>query len=617
MINLNYRAWIKVARTLASHASLSVKYVSEERIKQMGAQAWTDGRNVYLREPSHKWDDKQFRLWLYFLLHEIGHNTQSRRGCFELLKRKKPSGMLAWILNLLEDHVQERELYRDMPALRHHLSQGRAHFYEYMLARQTPEMLAQIKADPRSVLLFSWDTSEREFMPDVAGWEHVLAAPIEGLPNVDEWRAKLQAGDYADVLRNIPSLDETYELAERILREVFDEDPEQQQGEPQPQQGEGEQGEKGEAGNGQGQGEGQQGADGGQGEPSSGEGKGDAGAAEARSGEGNGELSKQNAEVKYTDLMAHDHSKDMRNPDSTHNPNDSGGGLVIDYTDYFDTPHEYGEFLPKLEKVITYELAKGNYPDHDRRHSNGAVPPSTLSKRVGRYMQAQSKNKRLHGQKSGNLSGKNLYRLKIKEAGEARKRVFNRRVVNKSKDVAVCVGIDMSGSMSEGNKSAAAIAAVTHLHDVISKQLQIPLEVLGFSNGYEQGLHVVVQSFDKVRRNEDVEEDMRRVLPFRGANRDGEFLLWARDRLLSKRASRHIMIILSDGQPRCRSGDVAKFTKEVTTIIDADPRIELHAIGILSGSVRHFYSSYDVIQHAGELEEKLLTVLRNKIITHI
>ena len=45
--------------------------------------------------------------------------------------------------------------------------------------------------------------------------------------------------------------------------------------------------------------------------------------------------------------------------------------------------------------------------------------------------------------------------------------------------------------------------------------------------------------------------------------------------------------------------------------------MELHAIGIQSDSVKHFYKSYDVINDVSELEPKLLNVLKNKIIKHL
>lgn len=616
MVNLNFGGWVKVARVLASNAKLSIRYVDEDKIKEVGAQAWTDSRFIYLRQPEHKWDDKQFKLWLYFLIHEVGHNTESRAECWTIMKDRKPQGLLRYVLNIVEDHVQERELHTDQPILRQYLSSGRAAFIDYMQSTRDDESEANMKENPQGPCMFAWDNSHRvDFMPDVRGYEHTIIQPVIKDEQVIEWTAKLQAGDYADVLKNRPSPQETFEVAERIVREVFGEDPDEQQA----QQGEGEgEGDGDEEDQGKGQdmdGEGQPGSDGGDGEDGEAEGdeQGDTGSG--------GKPSKERGQFDYADLLNHSHQLDKR----SESEDSQSGGCDIDYDSYFEgTVKSWSHFEPNLEDLQVYDVTRGQYPEQDRRYSNPPVGPSTLSKRVGRYMQANSRNKRLHGQKSGALSGKNLFRMRVPGASqESRQKVFNRKVINKSKDVAVTVCIDMSGSM-DGTKAHHAIAAVTHLHNVLHQSLRIPLEVLGFSESWQSrrghdavGRHVIVQSFDRPRHNSQVEEDLRRVLPFQGANRDGEFLLWAYRRLLAKNASRHIMIVLSDGQPRSSEGDVAKFTADVTEQMYKEGRVELHGIGIQSTSVKHFYKSYDVINDVSELEPKLLGVLKNKIIKHL
>lgn len=602
MVNLNYGGWVKVARTLASNASLSIRYVGDEDIKKVGAQAWTDSRFIYLRKPDHTWNDKQFRLWLYFLIHEIGHNTVSRAGCWTIMKEKQPDGLLRYVLNIIEDHIQERELHRDQPILRGYLGSGRAAFIDYMQGTRTDETVEQMKDNPQGPCLFAWDNSHRvDFMPEVRGYEHVLIQPVIKDAQVIEWTAKLQAGDYADLIKASPDPAETFEIAERIVREVFGEDPAEQQ-----KQQDGGKGDE------QGEGEGEEVE--GEGQSS---GEGDEGTTDESE---DGKPSKKRGRFDYHDLLSHDHQGDKRGSKTT---DERSGGCDIDYDSYFETEGKtWSEFVPNLETAEEYDVTRGTYPDRDNRYCNPAVPPSQLSKRIGRYMQANSRNKRLHGQKSGALSGKNLFRMRVPGASqESRQKVFNRKVINKSKDVAVTVLIDMSGSM-DGEKAHHAIAAVTHLHSVIHQALRIPLEILGFSEswgkrGGDVGRHVIVQSFDRPRHNSQVEEDMRRVLPFQGANRDGEALMWAYKRLLARQASRHIMIVLSDGQPRSSEGDVAGFTREVSQQIDKAGLVELHGIGIQSDSVRHFYKSYDVINDVTELEPKLLGVLKNKIIKHL
>lgn len=620
-VNVNFGGWVKVARTLAGQRGFGIRYVDDAEIARVGAEAWNDGRFAYLRKPEAHWTDEQFKLWLYFLVHEIGHSTPTRRGVFDVLKNKQPQGMLRFVHNLMEDQVQERDLFGHERVLRKTLSEGRAAFYRYLIdTKFTPDYKKFLREQPAGQVLFGWDATVRsDFMRDVVGYDKQLTAPIEGCdPRIEVWRERLNNGGFADELRSIPTVEEVFELSERILREVFEENPEEQQANGDGNgEGEGDEAQKGQGQSGDGQGQSQgEGSEGGAGAGEEGDDSEGAGAVKG-TGKG-GKLTAGEASATYDELLSHNHGQDGRQTEDGEAPD---AGIVIDYTGYFDQNKGYAQFTPDFENLIVYDCGQGEYPPQDQRGRNPEANPSTLSKRIGRYMQAHSRNKRLHGQKTGRLSGKNLYKLRVPGmTQESRQKVFQQKVLNQSKNVAVSVIVDLSGSMARFNKSRAAVDAVTHLHAVISKQLRIPLEIIGFSIDprSEHTAHVVFQSFAKTRTTEQVEEDIRRVLPFNEANRDGVALLWARERLLAQKAGRHIMIVLSDGQPIDDSGtDIAGFTKEVCEEMDADPRIELHGIGIMSDAVSWFYSSYDVLHDASLLEEKLLTVLKNKIIINI
>jgi len=622
MNNLRMPAWVKIARTLASSRGFGLRWASEQQIEQTGAQAWNDGRYAYVRQPESTWTDKQFRLWLYQLVHEIGHSRPKRRGCFDVLRDKQPEGLLRFLHNLLEDFVQELDMHNDEPVLRDTLKRGRAEFYEWTLAERDrqPEKLEQVREYPHGAAVFCWDAELRAtWNPHVGGMGTLLRKPIESDARVVEWTERLRAGTYGEELLAIPDVVETYNIAERILREVFEVEPEDCQ---QPSEGDGagdgQEGEQGEQ-KGQGSGSSQEDNDDGQGQQGDAPSQGTAGGNVPKDSSGNAgsqagdEVSTEFARFDYEDLLAHDHAEDVRGGQKR------SGGCAIDYDRYFAGKGGYRAFTPDFDRLVVYDCTRDQYPEQDMRSANDEVPPSQLTRKIAKYMQANSKNKRVHGQKHGKLSNKSLYKLRVPGMAQGqRERIFNQRVVNKSKDVAVSIGIDLSGSMEEDGKAAAAIAAVTHLHSVIHQALRIPLEITGFSTEDDVGAHAIIQSFDRPRRNDQVEDDLRRLLAFFGANRDGEWLVWARERLLQQKASRHIMIVLSDGQPvHMGSGDVASYTRDVAKQIDADPRIDLYAIGILSEAVRHFYTNYAVIRDVTELEDKLLTVLRDKIIINL
>lgn len=636
MNNLNYIGWKKVAATLAGQRGFGLRYVSEAEIKRVGAQAWNDGKYAYVRQPDPQWSDAQFRLWLYQLVHEIGHSRPGRREVFDVLRDKRPSGLLSFIHNLFEDHVQELDMYGAEPVLRDTLVRGRAGFYEWAIAdtASDADKRATQRKLPQGPTLFSWDAEVRaNWNQHVAGMAGRLRAEIDGDPQVETWLSKLRAGPYAAELAAVPDVWEVYAIAERVLKDVFGVTPEQckpQQdssnsaGDGDQQQGDGDGAESdsnGSDGDEQtesqaGNGEASKGNDDGQGE--SGDAQGAQSSGVPKDSDEQAEVGQSFAQFDYSDMLSHDHAADTRS--SAGVPKDKrSGGCAIDYEKYFSEGVSYQSFTPDFESLQVFDCTIGEYPDHDEREANPPVPESQLTRKVSKYMQAMSRNKRVHGQKSGKLSNKNLYRLRTPGISKGqRERVFSQRIVNKSKDVAVSIGIDLSGSMEDYGKAGAAIAAVTHLHSVIHQALHIPLEITGFSTLWRRGAHAIIQSFEHPRRNEQVEDDLRRLLAFPGSNRDGEWLMWARERLLRQKASRHILLVLSDGQPvHLGAGDVAKFTKDVARQIDADPRIDMYAIGILSDQVRNFYQHCEVINHVSELEEKLLTVLRDKIIINL
>ena len=97
-------------------------------------------------------------------------------------------------------------------------------------------------------------------------------------------------------------------------------------------------------------------------------------------------------------------------------------------------------------------------------------------------------------------------------------------------------------------------------------------------------------------------------------NNDGDNVLFAYNRMLATRAKRRIMVVMSDGYPCGPGGDIQWWTKEVAKRIQDQGIVEMHGIGILSDSPKHFYRSSEIINKVEELEPALLRVLKNKLI---
>ena len=71
---------------------------------------------------------------------------------------------------------------------------------------------------------------------------------------------------------------------------------------------------------------------------------------------------------------------------------------------------------------------------------------------------------------------------------------------------------------------------------------------------------------------------------------DGESLLWAAKRVFISRASRKIIIVLSNGQPCAeeKTGNLyGNLTKMIGIVRDAG--IEVYSIGIMTDAARQFY----------------------------
>ena len=373
-VNLNYQGWQRVARTLASSRGFGLRYVTEDEIERMGAQAWNDGRYAYVRRPQPGWSDKQFRLWLYQLVHEIGHSRASRRACFDVLKDKRPNGLLRFLHNLFEDFVQELDMYEAEPVLRDTLCRGRAEFYEWSIEERErkPEITAGMIENPQGSTVFCWDAALRcNWNPRVGGFDALMRKPIESDPRVAEWTEKLRAGTYGDELLAVPDVWETYEIAERVLREVFEVEPEECQ---DPEEGEGDgEGDDSDGNDGQGSGggagqESQDKANAGAGEGEQGDGESEGAAGGGKSvpkDKPGGPVSKAFARFNYDDLLMHNHQEDARGG------NERSGGCAIDYDEYFKRGAAGPRaFVPDLDRLVVYDCTRDEYPEQDMRNAN-------------------------------------------------------------------------------------------------------------------------------------------------------------------------------------------------------------------------------------------------------
>lgn len=245
----------------------------------------------------------------------------------------------------------------------------------------------------------------------------------------------------------------------------------------------------------------------------------------------------------------------------------------------------------------------------------------TLQKNLERAMASRSIISWCSGQRKGKICGSSLSRLLIKDD-----RVFKRRLVeSNSKDIAVSLVIDCSGSMS-GDKTKLAAESAYALSKVLTN-IGISHEMLGFTtlccSNYDcehyariEPLYIPIFKTFTEGLTHKVRDRLAYLLskmPQRN-NVDGESIQIAADRLMARPEKRKIMIVLSDGYPAAIGDDAILVGHLEDTVIDLQKKIEVVGIGIKSSAVKQFYKNHVVINDIGELPNTVIKELRRFLV---
>lgn len=232
-----------------------------------------------------------------------------------------------------------------------------------------------------------------------------------------------------------------------------------------------------------------------------------------------------------------------------------------------------------------------------------------LSHKVSTLLRVFSAARYRGGHKTGKINKRALATIP-----SGNERVFRKKEQKDVLDTAVTLLVDSSGSMG-GSKYSNAVAATTALADVLNN-LHIPVSILGFTADYdgrqkcimyEHALHGRPVSIEALR-----DSMCDRHVDLNG-NADGEALMYAYEQLRHQKQKRKILIVLSDGQP-ADGTNPRVMLKTVTQDIEKSGRVELYGIGIEDSSVNYFYSNSKVIRDAAQIEETLLSLLKQSII---
>jgi cobaltochelatase CobT len=254
-----------------------------------------------------------------------------------------------------------------------------------------------------------------------------------------------------------------------------------------------------------------------------------------------------------------------------------------------------------------------------------------LQKDLERAIAARSMSTWESGRRSGRLHSANLSRLIVGDG-----RVFRRKTESVSKDVAVELVIDASGSMN-GAKIHLATQAAYALSSVLER-IGIQHEVICFTTGAsEYSYSEFAEEAEKIGRrfsrteslympilkgfNERLKTNVKERFGWLPNSRilrnnvDGECVEIAARRLLSRREASKVMIVLSDGAPAADGSgdDLRVHLKQVIQKV-SKAGVNVVGIGIKSGAVRQFYPKSIVIEDVTELPTRIIKELRHLLI---
>ncbi|CAN5797838.1 cobaltochelatase subunit CobT [soil metagenome] len=299
---------------------------------------------------------------------------------------------------------------------------------------------------------------------------------------------------------------------------------------------------------------------------------------------------------------------------------------------------EYKPWTTSFDEVIAAtdlcdadELARlRSYLDQQLVHLQGAV--TKLANRLQRRLMAQQNRSWDFDQEEGLLDAARLARVVVNPTQSLSYKIERE---TDFRDTVVTLLIDNSGSMRGRPISIAAISA-----DILARTLErcgVKTEILGFTTRAWKGgqsretwlaagrppqpgrlndiRHIVYKKADEPWRRARASLGLMMREGLLKENIDGEALLWAHSRLISRPEERKIMMVISDGAPvddstlSVNSGSyLERHLRQVINWIETKSPVELAAIGI-GHDVTRYYARAVTIMDAEQLGGTLIEQL--------
>ena len=588
----------KYVRASAGRAGISIVFEDANEPRH-------DGKTIYLPRITHKTTDIELQQLMASVDHEVAHD---RFSSFDVLKSKdlNPKGILMFVWNFLEDsriNVIEAKEYQ---GFRENWDDCSSMLAEQILVRASKNTSAIAKL---TVALMCWESDLT-----AASFPKIGLAASSTTPNK---KVMDVLNNFSDRLVHCHSIldkkigtEATYKLAEDILKELGEHCPKELPIPTKPKEGSGD-GEMASKTT----------------EKTDGEAAGEV--AEAVRSDGEGEVAPA-TEYKVIDIVLTpediesfsmsmpEEGSEMSKTGVNFAPTGSTGNWdMTDYSEFIvvDYPRRKGE-----DKYFEPGSYRRNFlQEYEKRITPNLVSQENFAQQVRRLIQIRAKSQTQYGVKKGKLDQSRLSRICFNAPG-FNERVFKNKIDNKTLDAAITVLVDMSGSMG-GDKVLNALASTLLVNEVCST-LNIPLEILGFtdgSGGYSEPkpLMFIYKGFNDLRVNDDsLKEYFALSSGFMIGNPDGENILWAYDRLNKRKEKKKLLIVMSDGSPAASksSSGLEEFTRKVITEIEASKSVDIYGLGLCSDAVTYYYKANSVVREPNEIPSKLIELIERKIL---
>jgi cobalamin biosynthesis protein CobT len=582
----------KYVRASAGRAGISIVFEDADNPRH-------DGKTIYLPRITHKTTDMELKQLMASVDHEVAHD---RFSSFDVLKNKNlnPKGMLMFVWNLLEDSRINMIESKEYQGFRENWDDSSSILVEQILARASKSSSAIAKL---TVALMCWEVSV-----SASSFPKIELAASTTTPNK---KVMDVLNNFTDrlvychlVLDKKIGTEATYQLAYDILQELGYKCPEEL---PMPVKS----------------------------KKGTGEGTSDGTSEEVVEGEAtvksddDSEETKPSTEYKVIEIeltpedlesfsMSMHEEGEMSKTGVNFAPTGSTG--TWDLTDYeqfivVDYPRRKGE-----DKYFEINSTRKKFlEEYEKRITPNLVSQENFAQQVRRLIQIRAKSQTQYGVKKGKLDQSRLSRICFNAPG-FNERVFKNKIDNKTLDASITVLVDMSGSMG-GDKVLNALASTLLVNEVCST-LNIPLEILGFTDGSSgfgepKPLMFIYKGFNDLRTNEDsLKEYFALSSNFMVGNPDGENILWAYDRLNKRKEKKKLLIVMSDGCPAASksSSGLEEFTEKVVKEIEASKSVDIYGLGLCSDAVQYYYKAHSVVKEPQEIPSKLIELIERKIL---